>query len=84
MSCSGNKGDVNQTRQRLGISFPMIPAPVTDVIKAYGLSTDRNGTSYGTVIIDKNGSLRLIHNSTSSNIRLSLKEIQETLKEIQP
>lgn len=82
LSCGGNRRDVNQTRQRLGITYPMIPAPVAQVIKDYGPFTNQYGTSYGTAIIDKSGVVRFLNNSTTENTRTPIWQIQEVLKGI--
>ncbi len=82
LSSRGNAADVRRTHEQLKLSYPLIPMPVMQVIKDFGLSTDRYDVSYGTVIIDKNRVVRFVHDSTNENLRTSVSQILQTLQEI--
>jgi len=66
----------------IGAHVPTHSTPINKVIKDYDLWTDRPGVSYGTVIIDKSGTVRLHHNSVDGANRTSVAEIQRVLREI--
>ena len=82
LSSRGNERDVRRTHDQLKLTYPLVPAPLTQVIKDFGLSTDQYGTSYGTVIIDKNGVVRFVHDSTNENNRTPVPQIRRILQEI--
>jgi alkyl hydroperoxide reductase subunit AhpC len=82
LSTGGDEKDVRGIRDQLKLTYPIVPAPITKVIKDFDLTTDRNGTTYGTVIIDKNSVIRFIHNSTDASVRTPVAEIRRVLQEI--
>jgi peroxiredoxin len=82
LSSGGNERDVRRTRDQLKLTYPIIPAPITKVIKDFDLPTNRSGVSFGTVIIDKNSIVRFVDNSTNESNRTSVAEIRRVLQEI--
>jgi peroxiredoxin len=84
LSSRGNERDVRRTHDQLKLSYSLVPTPVSQVIKDFGLSTDQYGTSYGTVIIDKTGVVRFVHDSINENNRTSVSEIRRVLQDIRP
>jgi peroxiredoxin len=83
LSSRGDARDVRRIHDQLKLTYPLVPAPITQVIKDFGLSINRYGTSYGTVIIDTSGVVRFVHDSTNEDSRLSVSEIRRLLQEIQ-
>ncbi len=82
MSSLGGESDVRRTHDQLKLTFPLVPMPLTRVIKDFGLSTDQYGVCYGTVIIDRDGVVRFVHDSTNENFRTSASQIRQILNEI--
>ena len=84
LSSRGNEQDVRRTHDQLKLTYPLVPMPVSQVIKDFGLSTDQYGICYGTVIIDKTGVVRFVHDSTNENNRTSVSEIRRVLQDMRP
>jgi peroxiredoxin len=82
LSSRGNRNDVQRTHDQLKLTYPTIAAPIQSVIKDYELSTTQYGTSYATVIIDKNGVVRFVDNSTDEHNRASVSQIRRLLQDI--
>ena len=74
--------DVQRTRDQLRLTFPLVPRPATQVIKDFDLSTNKFGISYGTVIIDKKGIVRFVHDSSNELEYPSVSEILRVLQKI--
>ncbi len=82
LSSHGDWQDVQRTRERLGITFRMIPAPVEEVAKAFGVwGTYKPGRSFATVIIDKGTVVRFVYDRGEAD-RASFLQIRKVLEEI--
>lgn len=76
---SGNQNDVESTKRSLGITYTLIPTPNSKSVKDFGLTYGSGGAAYATIIIDKNGHIRL-KNVDRWNVRTSPSRI---IKELQ-
>ena len=82
IASAGNKYDVERTKSSLGITFPLIPKPNRKVAEDFGVEynyTPSGGAAYGTIIIDKKGTIRFksldeLHFRTSTS--KIIKELQ--------
>ncbi len=80
LSTRGDGEDVRRTHALLKLTYPLVPMPLAQVIQDFGLSTDQWGTSYATVIIDKLGIVRFVHDSTNANYRIAVSIILHRLQ----
>jgi peroxiredoxin len=75
----GNQNDVKSTKRGLGITYTLIPTPNRKVVEDFGVPYGSGGAAYATIIIDKNGHIRL-KNVDRWNVRTSPSRI---IKELQ-
>ena len=79
ISTSGNKQDVETSKESLGITYILISKPKKETVKDYGLSYDSYGAAYATIILDKEGRIRFKSVDTDSvrtNVSRIISELQ--------
>ena len=82
LSSRGDRNDVERVRRELGVSFPLIPAPVRDVADGDGVWNHQKNASFGTVIIGKTGIVRLQRLGQDEQDRPSVIDLVSTLRTI--
>lgn len=82
LSSRGGRDDVQRVRAELGISFPLIPAPVRQLAETYGVWNQQKNAAFGTVIIGKTGVVRYQRFGQDEHDRPSALEIVSSLRNI--
>ncbi len=49
---------MERTKSSLGITFTLIPTPNKKIVEDFGIEYSPTGAAFGTVIIDRKGSIR--------------------------
>lgn len=70
------------TCETLSISFPLVFGPVFDVATAYGVWHYQRNAAFGTVIVDRNGVVRMHHVSLDEFDRPSASKVVDVLRGI--
>lgn len=74
--------DVQRVRDDLNISFPLVFGPVFDVADAYGVWHYQRNAAFGTVIVDRNGVVRMHHVSRDEFDRPGASKLLDVLRSI--
>ena len=82
ISTGGDQDDVEKTKSSLGITFTLIPTPNRKVVLDFGLKYGTGGSAYGTIIIDKKGTIRF-KSPDELHFRTSTSKIIKELQGIQ-
>ncbi len=82
LSSRGGRDDVQRVRTELGISFPLIPAPVRQAAETYGVWNHQKNAAFGTVIIDKAGVVRYQRFGQDEYDRPSVLDIFSSLRNV--
>jgi len=82
LSSRGDVKDVQRTREQLKLTYSLIPRPITKLIEDFELSKNRFGISYSTVIIDKKGIVRFVHDSSSEFDYPSISKLISVLQQV--
>ena len=80
---NGNRGDTENTRKALGISFHLIPGPNRQVQQEYGVYDDfKKRLMPATVIVDKQGFVRFKHVGRDDEDRPNLSKVIAVLQDL--
>ncbi len=78
----GNHQDVEKTRNQLGITFTLVPVPNRKVAEDFGVYDPKRNRAIATLILDREGFIRLKHVSKTENDRPEFQKIIDTLRGI--
>jgi peroxiredoxin len=84
LASTSDRADVERTRNALNITYSLIPGPNQKVAEGYEVWNAQRRLAIGTVIIDKAGIIRFVHQPiTGDEDRPTLSNILQVLKAIQ-
>ena len=78
----GNHEDVQKTRNQLGITFTLVPVPNRKVAEDFGVYNPERKRAIATLILDKEGLIRLKYVSRNENDRPNFSKIIKILQDI--
>ena len=77
-----NRKSEAKTKKVLNITFTIIPGPERKAAEALGVWNNKRQLAIATVIVDKQGNIRLIYESSSNTDRPNASEIIKKLEEM--
>jgi len=82
ISSKGNRKSEEKTKKALNLTVTLIPGPERKTAEAYGVWNKKWQLAIATVIVDKQGVIRFVHEGSSNTDRPSASEIINKLKEM--
>ncbi len=65
LTSRGDRRDAERTAKAMKLSFPVLPGPHQKLAEEYGVWDAKRGSAIGTLIIDKSGVVRFLHQPSS-------------------
>lgn len=78
----GNRNTEKKTKKAFNITFTIIPGPERKTAEAFGVWNNTRQQAIATVIVDKSGVIRYIHEGVSDFDRPNASDVIKKLKEI--
>ena len=78
----GNRNNEEKTKKAFNITFTIIPGPERKTAEAFGVWNNTRQLAIATVIVDKSGVIRFIHEGVSDFDRPNASDVIKKLKEI--